>query len=88
VVGVGRVTPGTNKPREQGTMDNVTRWTVERVKDLGLVTSLETAGQILGIGRSKAYELARNDEFPVRVMRVGRCYRVPVPAILQHLGAA
>ncbi|RKR88283.1 hypothetical protein BDK92_2593 [Micromonospora pisi] len=63
------------------------RWTPEQVRELGLVTSLETAGQILGIGRSKAYELARHDQFPVRVMRVGRCYRVAVPGILAHLGA-
>ena len=62
-------------------------WTVGKVRDLGLVTSLETAGQILGIGRSKAYEMARKDEFPVRVDRVGRCYRVPVPGILKHLEA-
>lgn len=62
-------------------------WNVDKVRGLGLVTSLETAGQILGIGRSKAYEMARKNEFPVRVDRVGRCYRVPVPGILKHLGA-
>lgn len=62
------------------------RWTTDMVKDLGLITDLETAGAILGIGRSKAYEMAKHDEFPVTVMRVGRCYRVPVPAILTHLG--
>lgn len=57
-------------------------WTAEKVRELGLVTSLETAAQILGIGRSKAYEMARTGEFPVRVMRVGRVYRVPVNPIL------
>lgn len=58
------------------------------VRDLGLITSLETAGAILGIGRSKSYELAQHNEFPVTVMRVGRCYRVAVPAILAHLGVS
>lgn len=61
-------------------------WTAEKVRELGLVTSLETAGQILGIGRSKAYEMARHDEFPVPLMRVGRKYTVSVTAILKYLG--
>ena len=43
--------------------------------------------QILGIGRTKAYELAKTGEFPVRVLRIGRRYVVPVPAILALLGA-
>jgi hypothetical protein len=67
-------------------MASKTCWTAERVRDLGLVTNLEIAGQILGIGRSKAYEMVRSDSFPVTVMRVGRCYRVAVPALLTHLG--
>jgi predicted DNA-binding transcriptional regulator AlpA len=45
-----------------------------------------TAGAILGIGRSKAYELAKDDEFPTRVLRIGRRYLVPIPAILALLG--
>lgn len=60
-------------------------WTAESVRALGLVTDLETAGQILGIGRSKAYEMAKTEAFPVTVMRVGRCYRIAVPALLAHL---
>jgi len=58
--------------------------TAEKVRELGLVTSSETAGQILSIGRSKAYEMARHDEFPVPLMRVARKYTVsvspPLPA--------
>ena len=61
-------------------------WTLEAVRDLGLTTDVETAGSILGIGRSKAYALAKAGEFPVRVLRVGRSYVVPVPAILEALG--
>jgi hypothetical protein len=66
--------------------DKRSRWTVEMVRALGLTTDVETAGSILGIGRSKAYALAQRGEFPVRVIRVGRSYVVPVPAILELLG--
>lgn len=39
--------------------------------------SVEDAARALGIGRSLAYELARRDELPVPVFRVGRLLRVP-----------
>jgi hypothetical protein len=47
---------------------------------------LVTAATALGIGRSKAYDLARRGEFPVTVRRIGNSYRVPVPALLDFLG--
>ncbi|MEK8106604.1 DNA-binding protein [Micromonospora sp. M12] len=61
-------------------------WTVDAVRDLGVTTDVETAGAILGIGRTKAYVLARTNEFPVRLLRVGRRYLVPVQGILKLLG--
>lgn len=61
-------------------------WTVEDVRALGVTTDLETAASVLGIGRTKAYEMASVDEFPVAVIRSGRSYRVAVPAILSVLG--
>ena len=61
-------------------------WTVEAIRSLGATTDVETAGSILSIGRTKAYALAKAGQFPVRVVRVGRRYVVPVPAILQLLG--
>jgi hypothetical protein len=64
-----------------------TVWTVDAIRDLGSVTTIETAGAILGVGRTKAYELARTGSFPVPVIRVGRSYRVPVPPLLALLGA-
>ena len=45
-----------------------------------------TAGAILGIGRSKAYALAKAGKFPVRIIRVGRSYVVPTAALLDLLG--
>lgn len=62
-------------------------WTVQAVQELGVTTDVETAGAILGIGRTKAYELAKAGQFPVKIIRVGRRYLVPTPALLQLLGA-
>jgi hypothetical protein len=62
-------------------------WTTESVRGLGLTTDVETAGAILGIGRTKAYELAKQGQFPVVVLRLGRRYVVSVPAILTLLAA-
>jgi hypothetical protein len=60
-------------------------WTGDAVRGLGLTTDIETAGAILGVGRTKAYELARTGQFPVKVLRIGKRYVVPVPAILRLL---
>ena len=60
-------------------------WTGDAVRGLGLTTDIETAGAILGVGRTKAYELARTGQFPVKVLRIGKRYLVPVPAILRLL---
>jgi hypothetical protein len=60
-------------------------WTEQAVRSLGMTTDVETAGAILGVGRTKAYELAKAGEFPVKIVRVGRRYLVPVPAILRLL---
>ncbi|MEV4391234.1 helix-turn-helix domain-containing protein [Nonomuraea sp. NPDC049607] len=42
------------------------------------VVSLLTAGRLLGMGRTKAYRLAKAGEFPCRVLRIGGRYAVPV----------
>jgi hypothetical protein len=62
-------------------------WTIEAVRGLGMTTDVETAGAILGIGRTKAYELAKSGEFPAVVIKVGRHYIVSVPALLALLAA-
>jgi hypothetical protein len=49
---------------------------------------LMTAAAVLGMGRTKAYELARTDKFPVKLIRIGASYRVPVAGLLQLLGIA
>ncbi|MFG1921092.1 helix-turn-helix domain-containing protein [Cryptosporangium sp. NPDC048952] len=60
-------------------------WTREDILGLGMTTDLETAAEIIGIGRSKAYQLAKQSEFPVRVRRIGRRYVVPVLPLLTYL---
>jgi hypothetical protein len=63
-------------------------WTIEAVRRLGLTTDVETAASILGISRTKAYSLAKTGQFPVRLVRIGRRYVVPIPALLGLLGAS
>ena len=46
---------------------------------------LATAGRAFGIGRTKAFELARTGKFPVKVLQVGQKFRVPRTAILEAL---
>ncbi|MEU7004186.1 helix-turn-helix domain-containing protein [Nonomuraea sp. NPDC046570] len=47
---------------------------------------LLTAARALGLGRTKAYELAKRGEFPCRVIRVGAAYIVPTAELLRLLG--
>ena len=53
---------------------------------LAVSVDLETAGRAFGIGRTKAFELARAGQFPVPVLRVGVKYRVTRTSILKALG--
>jgi hypothetical protein len=55
---------------------------------LPAVVGMVTAGRALGIGRTRAFELARRGEFPVPVLRVGATYRVPTAPLLRLLGLA
>ena len=47
--------------------------------------TIEQTAALLGLGRTAAYEAARRGEFPTR--RLGRRVIVPVPALLDWLGA-
>ena len=53
---------------------------------LPVTVDVPTAARALGLGRSTAYELARRDQFPCRVLRVGRSYRVPTADLMRVLG--
>ncbi len=62
-------------------------WTVEAVRQLGMTTDVTTAAQILGIGRTLAFDLLKHEKFPVRVLRIGRRVVVPVADLLRLLEA-
>lgn len=52
-----------------------------------MTTSLETAAEVIGIGRTLAYELIKKQTFPVRLLRLGRRVVVPVTDLLRYLGS-
>lgn len=60
--------------------------TREELLALPAAIDLPTAGRALGIGRTKAHEMARQGTFPVRVLRLGASYRVPTAEVLAALG--
>jgi hypothetical protein len=47
---------------------------------------LLTAARALGIGRNQAYDLASRGEFPCRVLKLGKRYKVVTEELLRHLG--
>jgi len=49
---------------------------------------LVTAAAALGLGRTKAYDLARHGRFPCPILRIGEVYRIPTPGLLELLGVA
>jgi hypothetical protein len=59
--------------------------TPTEVLALPVVVDVPTAGRVYGIGQRHAYELARRDEFPVPVLRLGRLLRVRRADLLADL---
>lgn len=47
---------------------------------------LDTSNRALMIGRSTGYGLAKQGEYPVRVLRLGNAYRVVTADLLKLLG--
>ena len=62
--------------------------TVTQLRNLPATVDLMTAARVLGLGRTKAYELARQDRFPCRVIRIGDSYRIPAAGLLELLGVS
>jgi predicted DNA-binding transcriptional regulator AlpA len=60
--------------------------TSDEAHELPTVVDLPTAGRMLGIGRSAAYELVRTGQWPTPVLRLGRLIRVPTAPLLELLG--
>jgi hypothetical protein len=59
--------------------------TREELLSLPPVLDVPTAGRVLGIGRSLAYELVRNGAWPTTVVRVGKLIKVPTAPLLMLL---
>jgi hypothetical protein len=59
---------------------------VDELRALPVSVDLVTAGRAFGLGRTKAFELAKLEQFPCRVLWVGNRYRVPRSAIFEALG--
>jgi hypothetical protein len=60
--------------------------TAAEIRKLPAVVDLVTAGRALGLGRTKAYHLARSGDFPCRILHVGASYLVPTAGLLAVLG--
>lgn len=60
-------------------------WTEKKVKALGFSCDIETAAQIVGISRTTAYRMVKRGDFPAKVNRLGRIYRVSVPSLIAYL---
>lgn len=60
--------------------------TFEQLHALPTIVDLTTAARALGIGRTKAYQLAHDGQFPCRIIRVGKSYHIPTVELLHLLG--
>ena len=53
---------------------------------LPTTVSVETAARAIGLGRTRAYQLARQGQFPCKVIRIGTSYRVATVELRRLLG--
>ena len=60
--------------------------TATEVRSLPAIVDVVTAAEVLGIGRTVAYELVRTDRFPTPVIRVGHQIKIPTAYLLDLLG--
>ncbi len=54
----------------------------EQLAQLPAVIDITTAADVLGIGRTAAYELVRAGQWPTPVLRLGRLIRIPSAPLL------
>lgn len=58
----------------------------DELLQLPAMVDLATAARALGVGRTKAYELAKRGVFPCPVLRIGTTYRVRTADLLRLVG--
>ncbi|MEU5211887.1 hypothetical protein [Streptomyces sp. NPDC020742] len=62
--------------------------TREELLTLPAAVDLDTGNRALGLGRSKGYALAKQGQYPCKVLRLGKAYRVVTADLLELLGLA
>ncbi|MEW1655987.1 hypothetical protein [Streptomyces sp. NPDC093707] len=62
--------------------------TREELLALPAAIDLNTGNRALGLGRSKGYALAKQGQYPCKVLRLGKAYRVVTADLLGLLGLA
>jgi excisionase family DNA binding protein len=65
------------------TTSDGTRATLVQVDGLPPVLDVPTAAALLGIGKTAAYKLVREGQFPVPVLHLGRSVRIPTAPLLK-----
>jgi hypothetical protein len=73
-----------DRPRKEEPMA-VAPMTREELLALPATVDIVTGARAFGIGRTTAYELARADEFPCKILRFGTTYRVITADMLRVL---
>lgn len=58
---------------------------LDELLSLPVAFDLDTSNRALSIGRTKGFQLAKSGEYPCRVMRIGRTYRVSRADLLRAL---
>ncbi|MFE0642125.1 DNA-binding protein [Streptomyces sp. NPDC058877] len=60
--------------------------TRDELLSLPVTVDVETAGRAFGVGRTVAYRMVRDGDFPVPVLRVGNKLRVRTAELWRELG--
>jgi hypothetical protein len=74
--------------RNNETAEQPKGMTREELLALPAAVDLDIGNRALGLGRSKGYELAKRGEYPCKVLRLGKAYRVVTADLLNLLGLA
>ncbi|TLQ44544.1 hypothetical protein [Streptomyces marianii] len=74
--------------RDKETAEQPKGMTREELLALPAAVDLDTGNRALGLGRSKGYELAKRGQYPCKVLRLGKAYRVVTADLLNLLGLA
>ncbi|WP_332873367.1 helix-turn-helix domain-containing protein [Actinocorallia populi] len=61
------------------------RYSINNLGNLPPTLDIPTAAKILGLSRTKAYQLAKEGKFPCRVLKIGYSYRVSTQSLLRLL---